>query len=117
MDASTNDPRFSENPFEPAEIQYAFECQRDKIPFEVRKETKIQSGHKKVLSIKGGFISENYRDNWNGDDFIVYFDYEYLSKGYEGGGYAKNRFDTIEGLRAEILSAFRLTENTQLSLF
>lgn len=117
MDTPTNDPRFSENPFEPAEFQYVFECQRDKIPFEIRKETKMQSGHKKELSIKGNFIPENLRDNWNGDDFIVYFNYEYSNKGNSGGGYAKNRFDTLESLRAEMFSAFRLTETAQISLF
>lgn len=117
MDTPTNDPRFSENPFEPAEIQYIFECQRDKIPFEIRKETKMQSGHKKLVVIKGGFIPESYREIWKGDNYIVHFDYEYSNKGYEGGGYAKNRFDTIESLRAEMFSAFKLTETAQISLF
>lgn len=117
MNTNITDPRFSENPFEPAEIQYAFECQKDKIPFEIRKETKMQSGHKKIVSIKGNFIPESYREIWNGDDYIVYFNYEYGSKGNPSGGYAKNRFDSIESLRAEMFSAFKLTETAQLSLF
>lgn len=117
MDTPTNDPRFSENPFEPAEIQYIFECQREKIPFEIRKETTMQSGHKKIVSIKGNFIPESYREIWNGDDYIVRFNYEYGSKGNPGGSYAKNRFDTIESLRAEMFSAFKLTEKAQISLF
>lgn len=117
MNSNITDPRFSENPFDPAEIQYIFECQRVKKPFEVRKETKMQSGHKKELSIKGNFIPANLQDRWNGDDYIVHFDVQYSSKGNESCGYARNRFDTQESLRAEIFSAFRLTEQAQMSLF
>ncbi len=117
MNTNITDPRFSENPFEPAELQYIFECQKDKKPFEVRKETKMQSGHKKLVVINGDFIPENYCHIWNGDNFIVHFNYEYSNKSYEGGGYAKNRFDTVESLRAEIFSAFKLTETAQISLF
>lgn len=103
----------AENPFEPTEIQYAFDCQEKKLPFEIVKEAKTFNGQNATYSLKGRSIPNNYYEIWE-DDYIVHFSCVY---GNSGSGYAKNRFDTIEKFKEEILSAFNLVEKIQLSLF
>ena len=115
MDTNANKDYIAENPFELTELQYAFECQRDKKPFQIVKKIKGKNGDNVTMTIKGNSITENYYEIWN-DDYIVHFDLE-QDNGKSGRGYARNRFNTIEELKAEIFSAFNLIEQAQMSLF
>lgn len=102
-----------ENPFHTSELNEMFEKQRNKVPFELKKEVKDENGKKWNLKIEGRTIGPQNYDIWH-DDYIVSFD---AHTNDEGHGYAKNRFPSVEALKKEVFTAFNLTEPAQMTFF
>lgn len=102
-----------DNPFSEAELNELFEKQKNKVPFELKKAAKRDDGKDFTLSVEGHFVPESCFRIWS-DNFIVSFDAQAKD---EGHGYAHRRFDSLEGLRAEVTKAFHLREEAQIRFF
>lgn len=102
-----------ENPFSDIELNEIFEKQKNKVVFEMKKTAKRDDGKEFVLSVEGLFVPESCFHIWS-DNFIVSFDAQAKN---EGHGYAHRRFDSLEGLRAEVTKAFHLREEAQIRFF
>lgn len=106
-----------ENPYTYSEIQDMFSKQRDKVPFDVRKNVTINNGEKWCFRIEGYSIKDNFlnvMDIWK-DDYILSFNAD--KKSGEGRGYCTNRFASFEEFKAEIFKCFNLEEQQQISMF